>query len=218
MFDTLWRELPPMGTHTWAADYRTAAQQVLWLAPDRGPQGDTIISGDADVRLYRAWLERSRADDLFTTLRERTSWLDDSRLMYGKRVAVPRQQAWYGDDRAGRWPDDLLAIRRELEVFERTRFHHVLLNRYRDGRDSVAWHSDHEVEHLRVAVIASLTIGATRTFDLRPKENRRHVIRLELDHGDLLMMAGRTQATYEHRVAKDPRVLGERINLTFRQA
>jgi alkylated DNA repair dioxygenase AlkB len=197
--------------------YRSANQPALWEAP-KSATAVTIVSGDADVRLYRGWLSKDRADALFARLLEETRWIDESRLMYGKRLAVPRLQAWYGDDRAASWPADLLAIRRELEALERKRLHHVLLNRYRNGNDSVAWHSDHEVDHLREAAIASLTLGATRAFDLRPKTDRRRVLSIELDHGDLLIMAGRTQATYEHRVAKDRRVTAERINLTFRQA
>jgi alkylated DNA repair dioxygenase AlkB len=206
-----------MATRTLQLAYRSAGQPALWASPE--PEAfETIVRGDADVRLYRGWLVRGRADALLARLLEQTHWIGESRMMYGKRLAVPRLQAWYGDSRAASWPDDLLAIRRELEILERKRLHHVLLNRYRDGRDSVAWHSDHEVDHLREALIASLTLGATRAFDLRPKGNRRRVISVELDHGDLLIMGGRTQATYEHRIAKDRRISGERINLTFRQA
>jgi alkylated DNA repair dioxygenase AlkB len=206
-----------MGIRALHLAYRGAAQPALWARPDSAAV-ETIVSGVADVRLYRGWLPKERADALLATLRVQTHWVDESRMMYGKRVRVPRQQAWYGDDRAASWPPDLLAIRRELELHERRRFHHVLLNRYRDGRDSVAWHSDHEVDHLREAVIGSLTLGVTRPFDLRPKSDRRRIISVELDHGDLLIMAGRTQTTYEHRVAKDVRIRAERINLTFRQA
>ncbi|HTV72686.1 MAG TPA: alpha-ketoglutarate-dependent dioxygenase AlkB [Candidatus Acidoferrales bacterium] len=205
-----------MGNRSQHIAYRGAGQPALWASAP-APAVETIVSGAADVRLYRGWLSKERADALLATLLAQTRWVDESRMMYGKRVRVPRQQAWYGDDRAASWPPDLLAVRRELEVLEGRRFHHVLLNRYRDGRDSVAWHSDHEVDHLREAVIASLTLGVTRPFDLRPKIDRRRVITVELDHGDLLIMAGRTQATYEHRVAKDPRIGAQRINLTFRQ-
>jgi alkylated DNA repair dioxygenase AlkB len=206
-----------MGTRSLHLAYRGAGQPALW-APSNSGTAVTIVSGDADVRLYRGWLSKDRADALLARLLEQTQWIGESRLMYGKRLAVPRLQAWYGDDRAASWPPDLLAIRRELETLEHKRLHHVLLNRYRNGRDSVAWHCDHEVDHLREAVIASLTLGATRAFDLRPKADRRRVISVELDHGDLLIMAGRTQASYEHRVAKDRRISTERINLTFRQA
>jgi alkylated DNA repair dioxygenase AlkB len=67
-------------------------------------------------------------------------------------------------------------------------------------------------------VIGSLTLGATRAFDLRRKADRARVISVDLDHGDLLVMAGATQLNYEHRIRKDARIAGERINLTFREA
>ena len=66
-------------------------------------------------------------------------------------------------------------------------------------------------------VIASLTLGVTRPFDLRPKLDRRSIVSIDLDHGDLLIMRGETQLNWEHRVPKQPRIAGERINLTFRQ-
>lgn len=206
-----------MGTRALHLAYPSAGQTALWAESGSGA-AEIVVRGEADVRLYRGWLAKERADALLARLLTQTRWVAESRLMYGKRLAVPRLHAWYGDDRAASWPADLLSIRRELEALEHKRLHHVLLNRYRDGRDSVAWHSDHEVDHLREAVIASLTLGATRAFDLRPKADRRRIISVELDHGDLLIMAGRTQATFEHRVAKDARIRGERINLTFRQA
>ncbi len=138
--------------------------------------------------------------------------------MYDRYVDVPREQAWVGDDRLP-WADfpELLAVRRELETATGARYAFVLLNRYRDGRDSVAWHNDREVAALKQPVIASLTLGATRAFDLRPKAERRRVLSIDLEHGDLLVMRGATQEHWEHRVAKDPRIAGERINLTFRQ-
>ncbi len=137
--------------------------------------------------------------------------------MYDRFVDVPREQAWFGDDRERPFTPELATVRRELEALTGERFSHVLLNRYRTGRDSVAWHHDREVDHLNRPVIASLTLGATRAFDLRPKDDRGKVASIDLDHGDLIVMRGDTQTNWEHRVAKNPRIAGERINLTFRQ-
>jgi alkylated DNA repair dioxygenase AlkB len=140
--------------------------------------------------------------------------------MYDRYVDVPREQAWYGDAPGGAspaFPPELGRVRDELETLTGVRFPYVLLNRYRDGADSVAWHSDREVADIVNPVIASLTLGATRAFDLRAKADRTRTISVDLDHGDLLVMAGATQDAYEHRVAKDRRIRGERINLTFRE-
>jgi alkylated DNA repair dioxygenase AlkB len=181
------------------------------------PDGEVIVSGDGDVRLYRGWLGKERADTLLASIHATTAWVQERRKMYDRVVDVPREQAWFGDDREHPFTPELDAVRRELEALSGARFSHVLLNRYRSGKDSVAWHNDREVAHLTRPVIGSLTLGATRAFDLRPKADRKRIVSIDLDHGDLLVMRGDTQTNWEHRVAKDPRIAGERINLTFRQ-
>jgi alkylated DNA repair dioxygenase AlkB len=189
----------------------------LFAEPPKS-DGETLVAGDGDVRLYRAWLSRERADRLLASFRAAVPWVQERRKMYDRFVDVPREQAWVGDDRLPwqRFPE-LLAVRREIEAATGTRFAFVLLNRYRNGNDSVAWHSDREVKELARPVIASLTLGATRAFDLRPKRDRHRVLSVDLEHGDLLIMRGGTQEHWEHRVAKDRRIAGERINLTLRQ-
>jgi alkylated DNA repair dioxygenase AlkB len=91
----------------------------------------------------------------------------------------------------------------------------VLLNRYRDGRDSMGMHSDDEPELGDQPVIASLSFGTTRTFILRHKRNKQ-TVRLELEDGSLLLMSGRLQENWLHGINKSARPLGERLNLTFR--
>lgn len=137
--------------------------------------------------------------------------------MYDRFVDVPREQAWFGDDRAEPFTPELGAVRARLEAFLGVPFSYVLLNRYRTGRDSVAWHNDRLPPEVARPVIASLTLGATRAFDLRAKANPSRVLSVDLDHGDLVVMRGETQRHWDHRVAKDVRIAGERINLTFRQ-
>jgi len=203
---------------------RGAAEPTLFSAvvvagahEERLVGGDGIAERDGDVTLHRSWLARDRADALLASIRASTTWLQERRKMYERFVDVPREQAWYGDDRERPFTPELLAVRNELQAFTDARFVYVLLNRYRDGRDSVAWHNDREVHGLAHPVIASLTLGATRAFDLRPKRARSDMISIDLDHGDLLVMRGATQSLWEHRIRKDPRIHGERINLTFRQ-
>jgi alkylated DNA repair dioxygenase AlkB len=96
----------------------------------------------------------------------------------------------------------------------------VFINRYRNGHDSVAWHNDDDAEEDTRRVVASLSLGATRSFQLRPKRSSGMEMRkvaVDVGHGDLILMRGDTQLYWEHAVPKDPRVAGERINLTFRQ-
>jgi alkylated DNA repair dioxygenase AlkB len=91
----------------------------------------------------------------------------------------------------------------------------VLLNRYRSGADSMGWHADREPELGKEPVIASVSLGSTRRFDLQ--HNKTRVVQsYPLKGGSLLVMRGRTQAEWRHRVPKEPAVQGERINLTFR--
>jgi alkylated DNA repair dioxygenase AlkB len=94
----------------------------------------------------------------------------------------------------------------------------VLLNLYRDGRDSVAWHSDYEGRHGGRVVIASLTLGAVRRFMFRPKPGREGAtLAFDLPAGSLLLMGDGCQEHWEHHVPKTARPVGPRINLTFRQ-
>ncbi len=169
------------------------------------------------MAFYPAFLDFEDGDALVTELLATTKFAADSRLMYGKRVAVPRETAGRGDRMSQPWTPHLLAVRERLEALLGTGFDYVFVNRYRDGRDSVAWHGDHEISG---KVVASLSLGATREFDFRPKREsdlRPRTIALDLAHGDLVVMRGETQRYWEHRVRKDPRVREARINLTFRQ-
>lgn len=92
----------------------------------------------------------------------------------------------------------------------------VLLNYYRDGQDSMGWHSDDEPELGADPLLASLSLGATRRFDLRRKGQSRIEQSLPLDHGTLLVMRGPTQHYWQHRVAKTRSDCAPRLNLTFR--
>jgi len=196
---------------------RASNQLALFQHPEPDPDSLAIVTEGGDVRLFRGWLSRDEADDVLAEIRATATWVQERRKMYDRIVDVPREQAWQGDDRDRPWTPLVLATRRRLEALTGTSFSHVLFNRYRSGRDSVAWHNDHEVDHLAEPVIGSLTLGATRAFDLRPKADRRRIISIDLEHGDLLVMRGATQRNWEHRVAKNPKIAGERINLTFRQ-
>jgi alkylated DNA repair dioxygenase AlkB len=94
----------------------------------------------------------------------------------------------------------------------------VLLNHYRDQHDAMGWHSDDEPELGRNPLIASLSLGAIREFQLRHRQRDDLPIeRLALAPGSLLIMAGPTQRHWKHRIRRESRTLGERINLTFRR-
>ena len=161
---------------------------------------------------------------IFERLLRETPWREESVVVYGKRHLQPRLTAWYGDASytySGLrleplpWTALLLDIRAAVEAVCGHRFNSVLLNRYRNGRDSMGMHSDDEPELGAQPVIASLSYGATRSFILRHKRNKQ-TLRLPLGDGSLLLMSGQLQRNWLHGINKSASPLGERINLTFR--
>jgi alkylated DNA repair dioxygenase AlkB len=181
----------------------------------------TVLIGDrGDVRYVPRFLDECDARELFAELQRSTTWRADSRMMFGRRVLVPRETAARGENCAQDWSPALLRARTRIEAHLGVPFDYVFINRYRNGNDSVAWHADDDAEGDPRRVIASLSLGATRTFELRPLRAsglNHKKIAVELADGDLVVMRGATQLNYEHRIPKEPRVAGERINLTFRQ-
>lgn len=179
-----------------------------------------LVVERGEVTYRPGFLDPDETEALAAELLATTRFHADVRLMYGRRVPVPRESAARGDRMPQPWTPLLEAVRDRLAAVLSERFDYVYVNRYRDGRDSVAWHGDRDGDANGCCTIASLSLGATRRFDLRPAPASglpRRTIGLDLEDGDLLVMAGETQRWWEHRVAKDPRVREERLNLTFRQ-
>jgi alkylated DNA repair dioxygenase AlkB len=188
---------------------------------DRSRTAVPLVTRFGDVSYHPGWLREAEATALMAELRADTLFRADARMMYGRMVAVPRETAARGSRMPQPWTPRSFAVKERLDTLCRTTFDYVFINRYRNGSDSVAWHNDDDAEEDPRRMIASLSLGASRVFDLRPKANNPYHTRkiaVELHHGDLIVMRGDTQLFWEHRVAKDPRVRGERINLTYRQA
>jgi len=195
-----------------------ASRQLALFASAAAP---TRLVGDhGDVTYVPEFIDRDLADALVRELSADTQWRADSRVMYGKRVLVPRQTAGRGEKMPQPWTPALSVVRGMVERHTGTAFDYVFLNRYRDGRDAVAWHGDRDGTRDARLVVASLSLGATRAFQLRPKKDsglRHDPITLDVAHGDLVIMRGDTQLYWEHRVPRDARITGERLNITFRQ-
>lgn len=143
----------------------------------------------------------------------------------GREVLQPRLTAWWGDAGASyvysgirneprSWPEWMLGLRNQIEQWIGVCFNSCLGNLYRDGRDSVALHADDEPELGPEPTIASLSLGASRNFQLR--HATAAPIDLMLDDGDLLVMSGPMQREWKHAVPKMTRVIAPRVNLTFR--
>lgn len=180
------------------------------------------------LRYAASFYPQAEADHLFDTLLQALHWQQDVLTMAGRQIPVPRLQAWYGVKdadygysglalRPHPWHPVLADIRDRIQSETGHAFNSVLANLYRDGRDSVDWHADNEAALGDAPVIASLSLGAQRRFQLRPRNGPSgQVTRIELAHGSLLLMEAGTQAHWQHRVPKESGVQGARINLTFR--
>lgn len=195
-------------------------QRKLW--EDEG----NLDLQDASITLFREYFPSLKADEYFAGLQD-VPWHQEEIIVFGKKYPEPRETAWYGDQGTTYtysgithtpkpWTPVLSEIREKVENETQERFNSVLLNRYRNGQDSVAWHADDEPELGENPVIASVSLGQTRRFQLRHKFLSKKTTSLELHHGDLLVMSGQTQHFWEHQVPKTKQDISARLNLTFR--
>ena len=168
-----------------------------------------------------------QADKYLARCKNDIEWTQESMKMYGKVVPFPRLQAWYGDPnmfysfsgitlKPNPWNELLLDIKSSIEPFAKVSFNSVLLNRYRDGNDSMSWHSDAEKELGKNPIIASVNFGAVRKFQMKHNITKEKIA-VDLGHGDLFIMMGELQHFWKHQVPKTKKKINERINLTFRQ-
>ncbi|NOT64378.1 MAG: alpha-ketoglutarate-dependent dioxygenase AlkB [Acidobacteria bacterium] len=193
----------------------------------RLPEEITYDLPDAEVKLYPTFFTEAESDSYFAALRSTTTWGQGRLTLYGKTYDEPRLTAWHGDEGKSYsysgivlhpqpWTLLLNEIRARVNAAAQTTFNSVLLNLYRNGRDSNGWHQDNEPELGRNPVIASLSFGAVRRFQMRHKIRQDLKLNLDLPHGSLLLMTGETQHTWQHQIPKTAKPVGERINLTFR--
>jgi alkylated DNA repair dioxygenase AlkB len=192
-----------------------------------GLAGKSVGIPETVLQYIPGLFSNSESELFMEKLKHSVPWEQRTVSMYGKQIITPRLTAWYGDDRKSYnysgnhfqpmpWTEDLLAIRERIRPFADTRFNSVLLNYYRDGNDSVAWHSDNEKELGPQPVIGSVSFGAVRAFDIRKKNDHHTKFSVRLESGSLLIMKGDLQQNWEHRIAKSGTPMGARINLTFR--
>jgi len=186
----------------------------------------SLLPCDGTAVLHTGAIAKGRAADLFRLLSTELAWAQQEVFVFGRWVEQPRLTAWYGDKGSRyrysgvelhprTWTAPLREIREVCEKMTGERFNSVLANLYRNGADSVSWHSDDEPELGVNPVIASVSLGAERRFDLRHRTTGE-TVRVALPPGSVLVMAGETQHYWMHQVPKTARDIGARINLTFR--
>jgi alkylated DNA repair dioxygenase AlkB len=153
----------------------------------------------------------------FAELREAVPWQTQRRMMYDREVDVPRLQGYFRlDDSGAGVPEAIRRAARQVVAVTGVPFNSAGLNFYRDGRDSVAPHSDHLDEIVRGFPIALLSLGATRRMTIRAKEPPRRALHANLAAGSLLVMSYETQLHYTHGIPKTREPVDGRISLAFR--
>jgi alkylated DNA repair dioxygenase AlkB len=190
---------------------------------------ERIPMSDAEVYYLHDLDLGCQHDSILHQLIADVPWRQENILVWRKVYPQPRLIAWYGDRGSDytysglsltplRWTDLLLDIRKRVEAVAAAAFNSVLLNYYRDNRDSMGFHSDDEPELGARPVIGSLSLGQERTFVMKHKVSKlAKPVRLSLASGSLLLMKGDTQKYWKHGIAKEVHPLGPRVNLTFRQ-
>jgi len=154
-------------------------------------------------------------------------WKQSIQKMWDKEYLTPRLTSWHGDigtdysvsgkiSNPNPWTPELLRIKTLVELLAGVKFNSVLLNYYRDGNDSVAWHSDRESVLGKNPIIASVSFGQVRSFDIRNKTDHSEHYSVKLEHGSFLLMKAGLQEHWEHRIAKSAKPMKARVNLTFR--
>ena len=197
------------------------------LFPENPNEVEEIPIQDGKLRLYPHLFSPEERDSFFRKLKENVKWQQEEIKLYGRVIPLPRLTAWFGD--AGKtymysgitvepepWTPILLEIKSRIEEVSDVTFNSVLLNYYRNERDSVSWHSDDESELGKNPIIGSVSFGDVRTFQLKHKTNKSLTISRDLPDGSYLEMAGSTQHHWLHQIPKRTRKIGPRINLTFR--
>ena len=185
------------------------------------------MGGVGDICYVPDFFAPARADELFAELRRDLEWRQECVRIGGRSIPQPRLTCWYGDPGTTYtysgltltplpWTSALAELRAELNAYLATDLRAVLGNLYRTGADSVGWHADNEPELGTQPVIASLSFGASRRFDMRRRSDHTRRRSYVLEHGSLLVMAGMTQQHWQHQLPKTAAAVGERINLSFR--
>ena len=197
------------------------------------PAGENLIPFDGEAVLQEPWLPPEDAQALMDDLVSHLDWAQEHARFGAKVIALPRLTAWYGDvgyaysgvyHPPSPWPVPLARLRDSLGALAAPgsgtgigpqRPNSVLVNYYRDGTDSMGWHSDDEPSLGYEPTIWSVSLGATRRFVLRHRASG-HKVSVDLTHGSLFVMAGACQRCWQHALPKVARPVGPRLNLTFR--
>ena len=187
-----------------------------------------LLPKDGEVYFYPDSFTKEERVSLFEELKTTVRWKQEPIKIFGREVMQPRLTAWYGDGdkpysysgitmQPEAWTPALELIKNRIEELSGTRYTSALLNYYRNQQDSMGWHCDNEKELGPNPVIGSVSFGEAREFQFRHYFEKTLKKSILLTDGSFLLMKGSTQHYWEHALPKRRRVLGGRINLTFRK-
>lgn len=182
---------------------------------------------NASVAYYPNFFDANQSKLLFEKLLNEIPWQQDNITVFGKTHPQPRLTALFGNEgkqysysniimQPHQWNPLLMYIKSEIEAVCNENFTTVLLNLYRNGKDSNGWHADNEKELGRNPIIASVSFGAERVFHLQHNVIAEAKQKIMLQNGSLLIMKDETQHFWKHQIPKTMKEIGPRINLTFR--
>lgn len=182
---------------------------------------------DAKIDYYPDFFSEAEANALFHKLLTEIPWQQDKITVFGKTYEQPRLTALFGNEgkpysysniimQPHPWNESLTSIKRKVEKATGHTFTSVLLNLYRNGKDSNGWHADNEKELGQNPVIASVSFGEKRTFQLKHNTIKEAKQSIVLENGSFLLMKGTTQHYWKHQIPKTEKPINQRINLTFR--
>ena len=182
---------------------------------------------NAEISYFPNFYDKVTADEIYAELQKDILWQQDDIKVYGKIYPQPRLTALYGNEglsysysnikmQPHPWSLLLKKIKAKVEQVAMANFSTVLLNYYRDGKDSNGWHADNEKELGLNPIIGSITFGTERVFQLKHNTHKEQKKSIVLEHGSLLLMKGTTQHFWKHQIPKTSKTIDSRINLTFR--
>ena len=192
------------------------------------PSATNLLSKDGEVFYFSEFFSKSESDLYLELLLQETPWKHEPIKIFGKQILQPRLTAWIGDAgldysysgikmRPSPWTLTLRRIKEKVEIQTGLNFNSALLNQYRNENDSVGWHSDNEKELGINPIIASVSLGETREFQFKHRNDKNLKASVLLQHGSLLLMQGEIQHHWIHAIPKRRRSMQARINITFRQ-
>ncbi|WP_288982289.1 alpha-ketoglutarate-dependent dioxygenase AlkB [uncultured Flavobacterium sp.] len=182
---------------------------------------------EAVFEFYPNFFSKEEADIIFEKLTNETPWKHEEITIFGKKILQPRLTCLFGNEgkpysysgltmQPQPWNSTIMDIKNEIEVLCNENFTTVLANLYRNEKDSNGWHADNERELGRNPIIASVSFGEERQFQLKHISDNTIKLSLHLNHGSLLLMKEGSQIHYKHQIPKASQTKNSRINLTFR--